>query len=255
MGVQTARTQAHGGWKRWGLWLATLVVALALMGCRAASETQEVELAAPTQLAETESCSDEASVCVLSTATPASLASELGSLGTPEPDRQDAMTEENGGDAMTFRLESPAFEEGALIPAVYTCDGRDISPPLKWSDPPEGTQSFTLICDDPDAPIGTWIHWVIYNIPPDQRDLPEGVPAVGTLPNGARQGRNSWPRRLGYGGPCPPSGTHRYVFKLYALDTMLDLEPEQADARAVQQAMQGHILAEAQLIGLYQRMR
>ncbi len=170
--------------------------------------------------------------------------------GSPE-----ALEEGSGGDAMSFRLESPAFEDGGTIPAVYTCDGQDISPPLRWSDPPEGTRSFALICDDPDAPVGTWVHWVMYNIPPDQRALAEGVPTVGILPDGARQGRNSWPHRLGYGGPCPPSGTHRYVFKLYALDTLLDLEPEQADTRALGEAMQGHILAQAQLIGLYQRTR
>ncbi|KKL66619.1 hypothetical protein LCGC14_2143140, partial [marine sediment metagenome] len=115
-----------------------------------------------------------------------------------------------------------AFGNGDPIPTKYTCDDQDISPPLQWGDPPEGTRSFALICDDPDAPVGTWVHWVLYNLPASARDLPEAVPSDAELSGGGRHGQNSW-RRPGYGGPCPPGGTHRYFFKLYALDDELDL--------------------------------
>ncbi len=148
-------------------------------------------------------------------------------------------------------LTSAAFSHGAMIPKRYTCDGEDISPPLSWSEPPEKTQSFALIMDDPDAPMGTWVHWVIYNIPATARSLPEGVPADGDLPDGSRHGRNSW-RRLGYGGPCPPSGTHRYFFKLYALDTVLPLAAG-ATKEELLKAMEGHIVAQAELMGRYAR--
>lgn len=148
-------------------------------------------------------------------------------------------------------LTSSAFTHGAMIPKDYTCDGKDISPPLSWSDPPEKTQSFALIMDDPDAPMGTWVHWVIYNIPATARGLPEGVPKDADLPDGSRQGRNSW-RRIGYGGPCPPSGTHRYFFKLYALDTVLTLASG-ATKDELLKAMEGHILAQAEFMGRYSR--
>ncbi len=148
-------------------------------------------------------------------------------------------------------LTSTAFTHGAMIPKRYTCDDQDISPPLSWSEPPEKTQSFALIMDDPDAPMGTWVHWVIYNIPVTARALPEGVPADGDLPDGSRQGRNSW-RKIGYGGPCPPSGTHRYFFKLYALDTVLALAAG-ATKDELLKAMEGHILAQAELMGRYTR--
>jgi Raf kinase inhibitor-like YbhB/YbcL family protein len=142
-------------------------------------------------------------------------------------------------------LTSPDIVEGQRIPTKFTCDGEDISPELNWTDPPEGTQSLVLIMDDPDAPNGTWVHWVLYNIPPETRSLPENIPAEPTLSDGSMHGKNSW-GRLDYGGPCPPSSTHRYFFKLYALDTVLDDFP-------YFYLLEEHMLAEAQLIGVYSR--
>jgi len=157
--------------------------------------------------------------------------------------------------AMTFMLTSPAFANGERIPKQYTGEGTDSSPPLEWTDPPDGTQSLALICDDPDAPAGTWDHWLIWNIPADRRNLPEGIPATETVADlgGACQGNNSWPK-IGYGGPMPPPGhgVHHYHFRLYALDTALELAPG-ADKTALLNAMEGHILAEAKLTGLYSR--
>jgi len=152
---------------------------------------------------------------------------------------------------MPFELTSTAFASGELIPRKYTCDGEDISPPLQWNNPPRDTQSFALIADDPDAPRGTWVHWVLYNLPAETRALPEAVSPDAELPDGSRHGKNSW-RRLGYGGPCPPSGTHRYFFKLYALDTMLNLAAG-ANKKQLLRAMEGHILAQAEVMGLYTR--
>jgi Raf kinase inhibitor-like YbhB/YbcL family protein len=153
---------------------------------------------------------------------------------------------------MTFELTSSAFKEGELIPKKYTCEGPDASPLLRWGNPPQGTRSFALIADDPDAPVGTWVHWVIFNLPADARELPEGMPAQDTLPNGARQGLNDF-KRVGYGGPCPPPGKpHRYYFKLYALDRVLDLKPRVTKAQILD-ASKGHVLAEAQLMGKFGR--
>lgn len=152
-----------------------------------------------------------------------------------------------------MKLTSSAFAEGALIPAQYTCDGADFSPPLAWSDMPAGTQALALICDDPDAPIGAWVHWVAFNLPPSTRELPEGITAAKQLSAGGIQGANSW-RRIGYGGPCPPSGTHRYFFTLYALDATLSLD-QSATAKDVRAAIKGHVLAETQLMGRYTRTR
>lgn len=153
---------------------------------------------------------------------------------------------------MAFSITSHAFDPGGAVPKKHTCDGPDLSPALKWIDPPDGTKSFTLIMDDPDAPVGTWVHWVLYNLPPETRDLPEGVPTTETFPNGAKQGMNDF-RKTGYGGPCPPKGpAHRYFFKLYALDTTLSLGAK-ATKQEVEKAMKGHILAEAQLMGKYGR--
>ncbi len=152
---------------------------------------------------------------------------------------------------MDIKVTSPAFDEGGLIPSKYTCDGWDISPPLRWEGVPEGTQTIALICDDPDAPMGTWVHWVLFNLPGDTRELPEAVPTDETLPSGAVQGKSDF-GRIGYGGPCPPSGTHRYFFKLYALDTKLDLEPGATKAYLLD-AIEGHIIAQGQLIGKYRR--
>jgi len=152
---------------------------------------------------------------------------------------------------MDIKVSSAAFEEGGMIPAKYTCDEDDISPPLVWDSIPEGTKTLAFICDDPDAPMGTWVHWILFNLPVDISELPENVPPERELESGAKQGTNDF-GRIGYGGPCPPGGTHRYYFKLYALDAVLDLE---AGARKPQllEAMEGHILAEGQLMGRYSR--
>jgi len=152
---------------------------------------------------------------------------------------------------MQFALSSAAFTQGQPIPRKHGCDGQDASPPLDWGEPPEHTRSFALIADDPDAPGGTFVHWVVYNIPAASRSLPEGVPKVGKLADESVQGSNSW-QRLGYGGPCPPGGTHRYFFKLHALDTVLDL-PSGASKQRLLEAMQGHVLGQAELMGTYRR--
>jgi Raf kinase inhibitor-like YbhB/YbcL family protein len=153
---------------------------------------------------------------------------------------------------MRIELTSPAFSEGADIPKQFTGDGADQSPRLQWSEPPAGTKSLALICDDPDAPRGTWVHWVLYNLPADARELGEGVPTTDALSNGAKQGKNDF-GKIGYGGPAPPKGKpHRYFFKLYALDTTLTL-PAGATKDQVIAAMKGHILADGQLMGKYSR--
>ena len=158
------------------------------------------------------------------------------------------------GVTMPFSLQSSAFKDGADIPRQYTCDGADDSPTLSWTDPPPKTQSFALIADDPDAPVGTWVHWVLYDLPVTATDLAEKVPASETLSFGAKQGINDF-KRVGYGGPCPPPGKpHRYYFKLYALEADLLLKPR-ATKQELLRAMDGHILAEAQLGGTYQRKR
>lgn len=154
---------------------------------------------------------------------------------------------------MALEIKSSAFEDGGFIPADYTCKGKDVSPPLSWTGAPAQTKSLAIICDDPDAPMMTWVHWVIYNIPADITALEEGVPKSETLPNGAAQGITDF-RKVGYGGPCPPPGApHRYFFKLYALDTKLGLEAGRATKKALLKAMEGHILAEAQIIGRFKR--
>lgn len=156
---------------------------------------------------------------------------------------------------MSLSLTSPAFDAGAAIPARYTCDGANISPPLSWTDVPPGTKSLALIIDDPDAPDPaapqrTWVHWVLYNLPAGIAGLSEGMHGE-DLPSGSGTGRNDW-QQTGYGGPCPPIGRHRYVHKLYALDSVLTslTRPSKAE---LEYAMQGHIIEQAQLIGLYQR--
>ncbi len=152
---------------------------------------------------------------------------------------------------MTLELTSGAFAEGNAIPTRYSCQGEDMSPPLAWQGAPAATQSFALIMDDPDAPGQTWVHWIVYNLPATTHALPEGVTAGTALSGNAAQGRNSWGRN-DYGGPCPPSGTHRYFFKLYALDSVLEL-PTGASKDDVLHAMEGHILAETQLMGTYRK--
>ena len=155
--------------------------------------------------------------------------------------------------SLAMKLTSPVFADSQPIEPKFTCDGEDVSPALAWSNAPAGIRSFALICDDPDAPAGDWVHWVIYGIPATAAGLPEQVATVERLPNGAQQGMNDF-GQLGYGGPCPPPGKpHRYFFKLYALDVAtLPLRPHPRKGDLLQ-AMQGHILAEARLIGTYQR--
>lgn len=151
-----------------------------------------------------------------------------------------------------WKLESKAFKTGSDIPSKFTCDGENVSPELSWSTPPKGTESLALIADDPDAPVGTFVHWVLYDLPGHARQLAEGVPATADPPGGGRQGTNDF-RRIGYGGPCPPPGKpHRYFFRLYALDRKLGLAPGARRAE-VDQAMQGHVLEQAELMGRYQR--
>jgi Raf kinase inhibitor-like YbhB/YbcL family protein len=153
-----------------------------------------------------------------------------------------------------MQITSTAFVEGGSIPQKYTCDGENVSPPLAWSGVPANAQALALIVDDPDAPAGTWVHWVVLNLPPASGGLPEAVPAArATLQDGTVQATSSY-RKVGYGGPCPPSGTHRYYFKLYALDGKLNLTSG-VTAKDLQGAMQGHVLAEAQLMGRYQRSK
>ncbi len=153
---------------------------------------------------------------------------------------------------MSIQLSSPAFVEGQAIPTRFTGDGADVSPPLQWSEPPAGTASLALVCEDPDAPRGTWVHWALFNLPPQVRELPEGVPTDRVLADGAKQGKNDF-GNTGYGGPAPPRGKpHRYYFKLYALDAPLDL-PADATRNQLLAAMKGHVLAEGQLMGRYGR--
>jgi Raf kinase inhibitor-like YbhB/YbcL family protein len=152
---------------------------------------------------------------------------------------------------MSIPLSSTAFAAGASIPADYSCKGRSVSPPLAWSNTSPGTKSFALIMDDPDAPSGTFTHWVIYNIPAASVGLPEAIPTNGQLSDGTLQGNNG-AGRAGYTGPCPPSGTHRYFFKLYALDAMLGLSSG-ANKDQLLKAMQGHILAQGELMGTFSK--
>ena len=158
---------------------------------------------------------------------------------------------ETGSDKMELSIESSAFQEGGMIPSKYTCDGINVSPPLKWSEPPEETKSLVLISDDPDAPMGTWVHWVVYNIPPSLKEFSENIPSSEVLDNSTIQGTTDF-GRIGYGGPCPPSGTHRYFFKIYALDDKLNISPG-ATKQQVVDAMKGHVIAEGQLMGRYKR--
>lgn len=156
---------------------------------------------------------------------------------------------------MTFILSSSAFGPGGEIPQEHTCQGGDVSVPLGWSGVPSGTKSLALIVDDPDAPDPkapkmTWVHWVLYNLPPTAAGLEAGI-SSDRLPAGTREGLNDW-KRTGYGGPCPPIGSHRYFHKLYALDTVLP-DLGRADKRALEEAMKGHVLGHAELVGTYQK--
>jgi Raf kinase inhibitor-like YbhB/YbcL family protein len=182
-------------------------------------------------------------VCLLVTA--------CQSNDTAETETANTAAQETPAPAMM--LMSTAFEPEGMIPMVYTCDSLDISPPLTWSNVPEETQSLALIADDPDAPGQIWVHWVVYNIPPETQGFEEAVAAEDTLVSMAVQGMTDF-GRIGYGGPCPPSGVHRYFFKLYALDTTLTLEGEVNKHRLIE-AMEGHVIAETQLMGKYSRKK
>lgn len=151
---------------------------------------------------------------------------------------------------MAFLLTSNAFTANGFIPAKFTCDGNDLSPALQWTAPPAGTKSLALIMDDPDAPVGNWDHWILFNLPAETLGMTEGVK---TLPTGTLEGKNSW-GRTGYGGPCPPDREHRYFFKLYALDSKLALKSG-STKKEIESAMKGHIVAQTQLIGRYDRPR
>ncbi len=153
---------------------------------------------------------------------------------------------------MALTLSSTAFKPGGEIPRQYTCEGADQSPALSWSGAPTGTKAFALSADDPDAPVGTWVHWVVYDLPPSATGLPQGVPIQDTVPGGGTQGTNDF-RKAGYGGPCPPPGKpHRYFFKLYALDQSTQLKPRATKAEVLR-AVEGHVLAQAELMGTYKR--
>jgi Raf kinase inhibitor-like YbhB/YbcL family protein len=176
----------------------------------------------------------------------------LGSLaaGCSKPKNAEASKERST--PMTITIRSAGFADDQSIPQKYTCDGEDVSPSLSWDNAPDGTKSFALICDDPDAPSGTWVHWVIYDLSAGTRELPEAIPAKEEVLSGARQGTNDF-KRIGYGGPCPPKGNaHRYYFKLYALDSVLNLKAG-ATKGDVENAMKGHALGEGTIMGTYKR--
>lgn len=157
----------------------------------------------------------------------------------------------NAKEEKKMEIKSSVFENNGMIPSKYTCDGEDVSPPLVWSGIPEGAKSLALISDDPDAPMGTWVHWVMYNIPPSVTELKEGFPKEKKLHDGTLQGITDF-KRVGYGGPCPPSGTHRYFFKLYALNKKVSLDPG-ATKKQLLDAIKDSVVAECQIMGKYER--
>jgi len=166
---------------------------------------------------------------------------------TSAPPSTETITQPTTEATMSLQLTSDAFANGQSIPAKYSCIGKNISPALTWTEPPSGTQSFALIVDDPDAPMGTWVHWILYNIPADSRSLQEGFSPQDPI----SAGKNS-SSHLSYDGPCPPSGTHRYYFKLYALDSAFNLSPG-ANKDQLLKAMDGHILAQSELMGTFSK--
>ena len=155
-------------------------------------------------------------------------------------------------ESVPMKITSPAFEEGKPIPAKHTCDGKDVSPPLKWTGVPAAAKTLALTVDDPDAPVGDWFHWILYNLPVSTTELPEGLPKSENLPKGGKQGMNDF-KRLGYGGPCPPPGKpHRYFFKLYALDVQLNL-PANITGKEFLNALTNHVIAQTTIMGTYER--
>ncbi|MGC8764821.1 MAG: YbhB/YbcL family Raf kinase inhibitor-like protein [Brevinematia bacterium] len=152
---------------------------------------------------------------------------------------------------MSIKLKSPSFKNGDMMPSKYAYDRENLSPPLEWENIPSNAKSIAIICDDPDAPVGNWVHWIIFNIPATKKGLAENISKNPELPDGSRQGRNDY-GKIGYDGPCPPYGTHRYVFKIFALDTMLDLKAGCSRGEIIN-AMKNHILDKGELTGLYSR--
>jgi Raf kinase inhibitor-like YbhB/YbcL family protein len=175
----------------------------------------------------------------------------VGCANHPQPAAQQPVANKPGEDKTEIKLTSAAFKEGQLIPRTYTCEGVNISPPLDWSGVPKSAKTLAIICDDPDAPSGTWVHWVLYNLPADNIGLVENLPATEKLAAGGFQGKNDF-EKIGYGGPCPPSGTHRYFFKIYALDSELPLKAGATKAELLK-TMEGHIVLQGQLMGTYRR--
>lgn len=160
-------------------------------------------------------------------------------------------TNKGPGEKMDIKLTSTAFQDSGMIPTKYTCDGANVSPPLEWSGAPQTTKSLALICDDPDAPAKTWVHWVVFDLPASRTSLPENVPPQETIAGGGKQGTTDF-KKVGYGGPCPPSGTHRYFFKIYALDKELNLDSRTTKSELLE-AMKDHVLAQGELMGKYKR--
>lgn len=227
----------------------TLVLTAVLVGCAQATATP----AATETVAVTEASKSESTATEVVAPTETSEPTEVPPTATSEPTTtpvEPTSTPEPTEALEPFAIASSAFEQEAAIPELFSCDGENISPELVWTEPPAGTQSFALICDDPDAPGGTWVHWVVYNVSADVCGLPEAVTDDAALSGGVH-GENSW-GRTDYGGPCPPSGTHRYYFKLYALDTVLGLEPGATKAQLLD-AMDSHVLDEVELMGTYAR--
>jgi len=169
---------------------------------------------------------------------------------SPAPAQQTTSTPVNENKS-GIKLTSKAFNEGQAIPRGYTCDGANVSPPLEWTGVPKSAKTLAIVADDPDAPAGTWVHWVLYNLPSDVIGMVENTPPIETLSGGGMQGTNDF-QKIGYGGPCPPRGSHRYFFKIYALDSELPLKPG-ASKVDLEPAMEGHIISQGQLIGTYRR--
>src|SRR5437016_8806149 len=175
----------------------------------------------------------------------------MGCAGSRQPPAPPSKANRGDKDMSGMKLTSTAFKEGEPIPRAYTCDGPNVSPALEWSGVPKSAKTLAIICDDPDAPSGTWVHWALYDLPAENIGLVENMPATESLRAGGFQGKNDF-EKIGYGGPCPPSGTHRYFFKIYALDVELPLKPGATKAD-LEKAMEGHIVGQAQLMGTYRR--
>ena len=224
--------------KQMTYWILIIILVVLLAGCSGSPDPTEISPLPKEDAPEEEIIPTE-------TALPPTESSDAEETDADETKAEETNAEEEGETLMKMTITSPVFNEGEPIPVQFSCDGDDISPELIWSGIPEGTASLALIMDDPDAPVGTWVHWVLFNLPADSSGLPEGVTGLG------EDGQNSW-NRTGYGGPCPPGGTHRYFFKLYALDINLDLEAG-ATKEVLENAMESHILTQVELMGTYSR--